>query len=70
MQRCKRFINIHKEYVCQEVLQKQFPGIEFKKFLEGELECHFMAYQNPLKNSYLWLPKLDVKNVLEEIDKK
>lgn len=51
----KRFINTHKD--CQAVLRKQFPEIEFKKFLD--LECNFKATKNPTKYIFYYLPKLD-----------
>lgn len=62
----KRFINTHKDDVCQAVLRKQFPEIEFKKFLDRDLECHFEATQNPTKYNFYWLPKLDTEAVLKE----
>jgi hypothetical protein len=62
----KRFINTHKDEVCQKVLQEIYPGIEFKKFLEGDLECHFQANQNPTKLNFYYLPKLNVSEVINK----
>lgn len=62
----KRFTNTHKEEVCQAVLRKQFPGIEFKKFLECDLGCHFKANQNQSKFIFYELPNLNVESVLKE----
>jgi hypothetical protein len=62
----KRFINTHKDDVCQAVLRKQFPGIEFKKILECDLGCHFKANQNQSKFIFYELPNLNVESVLKE----
>lgn len=62
-----RFVNRHMVAVCESVLKKQYPGIEFKIFLcenrssyhHGPLGCHFQANANPMKLTFWWLPAID-----------
>lgn len=62
-----RFVDRHMVAVCDSVLKKQYPGIDFKMFLcqnrlsyhHGPLGCHFKASTNPTKLTFWWLPTMD-----------
>jgi hypothetical protein len=62
----KYYVESHIDNICQKVLKEQYPGINFNLFLVRDLERHYIANENPTKNNFYYLPKLNINDVLSE----